>query len=1496
MKRLTSIFLVLAMLLTLAPMNIFAANTVNISSEQTENMTQEEYALWKQNLVSQNRVSMMSIDSSSEEAGDDYTANIEGYIRNDFIEAYINSEGHYTMGTTGGNPDSSSDNNKLLLYGHPNSSTTETLIKIDDEETYFYSNNTVFNSQRTQATTTAIIDDVEVKQIITLETNTYTGNADVASIKYVMTNNGSQAKQIGGRIMLDTMLGNNDGAPFRIPGIGNVTSEIELSGNDIPEYWQAFDNLTTPNVISTGNFYRTAAEKPDKVQFAYWGDIVGSSWNYAVSNQSVTGDSAVASYYNPRTVLPGQSRTIVTYYGISDFSSSDVEDDITLRVSAPSFLGGNNEGYLNNPFVVTAYIGNYTSSTVNNITARISLPEELQIEGSDPTTKNVGSISSGTETFTKWTVRALPQETGKTITYNITINGEGIDEKTIPVSLNLYTTNDLYRNISFNLNGGDGVAPETQRVLVGTKGTEPEKPTRTGYVFKGWYANPQCTGVSWFSFLNTGALLRTTENITLYAKWVDNQILQYGRDTFDFENTEGDFFGGWNQFWGNTNYKISGDYYDILLRNQSNRSSLISFMNEDWGGSCFGMACVLSLVKAGRLDESFFQDNATRLFDFDAPEDSKTIFNLINYYMLMQSTNTTSRARSAYNSSNEADNNRNLINTIKNSSYPVVLGFDILFDSNNSRAGGHAVVAYDINETNDSFDVSIWDPNDKNNNVILRVSKDYSTATFQNSWYDNSTYHSFTKYALSIENCTNSYDYRNIQDELVALGRSNGAEGVALMSLENDEKMEIVLNYNSFVVENSLGLSAKIVNGQKVDGDLDITYSDTLNEVGKELKIKFSLPRINEGEYYIIKPDAEQKSIVTDETLSEYITNIADNSYDGFYNKVVMSDNGEIKIYNDGSMTTTNETAVEQSILTSINNSNTSTLFELSGKDVEISQGEEEIQLSGTEMSNTTMTISDGYNTTTVENIPTATDSISVSQNDNDFIIKNSSDIELASANLGYSVVFYTLGGTLIDAITNITSGSTVVRPEDPTREGFIFDGWYLSTAYNENEKWNFASDVVEDNVRLYAKWLADENYMHSVTFKSEGNDDIVIIVKHGDELTEIPNVPAKLGHIGQWDVTDFSSITSNVIVNALYSPATEKAVKPVASPAGGNYSSAQTVTLSTTTEGAEIYYTLNGSAPSSDSQKYLQPITISSTTTLKAVAVKGGMLDSDVMTETYNISNGGSTTGGGGGGGGGGTPSYKITVTQGENGTISPSSASVTKNGNKTFTIIANEGYEIEDVIVDGESVGAVTSYTFEKVTKAATITAKFKKIEETKDIWENPFNDVKENDWFYEAVKFASEKGITSGVSENVFAPNDKVTRGQFITMLCRAYGIKELTGDNFADCGNTWYTGYLAAAKQLGISNGVGDNKFAPEKEITREEMVTLIYNYLKSIGEVDEEIQEATFADNDSISNWAKAGVAFASEKGYVNGKGNNLFDPNGDATRAELAQIFFNMFK
>ena len=83
---------------------------------------------------------------------------------------------------------------------------------------------------------------------------------------------------------------------------------------------------------------------------------------------------------------------------------------------------------------------------------------------------------------------------------------------------------------------------------------------------------------------------------------------------------------------------------------------------------------------------------------------------------------------------------------------------------------------------------------------------------------------------------------------------------------------------------------------------------------------------------------------------------------------------------------------------------------------------------------------------------------------------------------------------------------------------------------------------------------------------------------------------------------------------------------------------------------------------------------------------------------------------------------------------------------------------------------------------------------------------------------------------------------------------------------------------------------------EKYKVRYQESGVLYNYLKSIGEAEGEFDDTQFADDYLISDWAKAGVAFASEKGYVNGKGNNTFDPKGRATRAELAQIFYNIFK
>lgn len=150
----------------------------------------------------------------------------------------------------------------------------------------------------------------------------------------------------------------------------------------------------------------------------------------------------------------------------------------------------------------------------------------------------------------------------------------------------------------------------------------------------------------------------------------------------------------------------------------------------------------------------------------------------------------------------------------------------------------------------------------------------------------------------------------------------------------------------------------------------------------------------------------------------------------------------------------------------------------------------------------------------------------------------------------------------------------------------------------------------------------------------------------------------------------------------------------PMFTPGGGNYSSAISVAIATSTSGATIHYTTDGSAPSAtNGAVYTGPIPVSTTTTIKAIATASGMTDSPISSATYTILN-----------------TYTITASAGANGSISPSgSVSVTQGNNQTFTISPNAGYAVASVTVDGASVGAVTSYTFTNVQANHTISATF-------------------------------------------------------------------------------------------------------------------------------------------------------------------------------------------
>lgn len=176
--------------------------------------------------------------------------------------------------------------------------------------------------------------------------------------------------------------------------------------------------------------------------------------------------------------------------------------------------------------------------------------------------------------------------------------------------------------------------------------------------------------------------------------------------------------------------------------------------------------------------------------------------------------------------------------------------------------------------------------------------------------------------------------------------------------------------------------------------------------------------------------------------------------------------------------------------------------------------------------------------------------------------------------------------------------------------------------------------------------------------------------------------------------------------------------------------------------------------------------------------------------------------------------------------------------------------------------------------------------------------FKDVAESAWYGKAVSFIAARGVTTGTGNGNYSPESKLTRSEFIVMMMRAYGIAPdtATADNFADAGNTYYTGYLAAAKRLGISGGVGNNMFAPGTEITRQEMFTLLYNALKAIGQLPEGNTGKTlsaFSDAGQINSWAKEAMTLMVKNGTVSGSGGKL-TPKETTTRAQMAQVLYNL--
>ena len=256
----------------------------------------------------------------------------------------------------------------------------------------------------------------------------------------------------------------------------------------------------------------------------------------------------------------------------------------------------------------------------------------------------------------------------------------------------------------------------------------------------------------------------------------------------------------------------------------------------------------------------------------------------------------------------------------------------------------------------------------------------------------------------------------------------------------------------------------------------------------------------------------------------------------------------------------------------------------------------------------------------------------------------------------------------------------------------------------------------------------------------------------------------------------------------------------------------------------------------------------------------------------------------------------YTIKATAGEGGKITPSGNSAVLYGrNKTFTITPNDGYAIADVKVDGKSIGAVKTYTFERVRGDHTIEAVFMKATGNPQTGVDvPFTDVSETDWFYADVAYVYANGLMAGTSVTTFSPNVTTTRGMIVTILYRLEGEPTISGTcPFDDVkSGSYYEKAIIWAAAKGIVSGYGSDLFGPDDPITREQMAVILFRYAQYKGldvSAGEDTNILSYSDALDISEYAFPAMQWICGVSILNGSDGNLM-PRGSAIRAQVAAI------
>ena len=253
-------------------------------------------------------------------------------------------------------------------------------------------------------------------------------------------------------------------------------------------------------------------------------------------------------------------------------------------------------------------------------------------------------------------------------------------------------------------------------------------------------------------------------------------------------------------------------------------------------------------------------------------------------------------------------------------------------------------------------------------------------------------------------------------------------------------------------------------------------------------------------------------------------------------------------------------------------------------------------------------------------------------------------------------------------------------------------------------------------------------------------------------------------------------------------------------------------------------------------------------------------------------------------------SPSYGVSAPATDNGTVSVSPKNASAGTTVTVTVQPDSGYVLGDLRVtdkDGDDVKLTDQgngkYTFTMPAGGAVVSADF--VKETKD---NPFTDVSSGAYYYDAVLWAAENGVTDGVTATLFAPDAPCTRAQIVTFLWRAAGSPEPVGTSaFTDVpASAYYAKAVAWAVENGITTGTSETTFSPDAPCTRGQSMTFLYRARKGAANAS-----TGFTDVPAGAYYA-APVAWAVENGVTNGTGETTFSPDVPCTRAEIVTFLY----